>query len=354
MGARWGWGVNPPWNWPRRPLSLPGPAPGASSADPVCILHIVREVNGVGWLREFAESLRANPPGIPFELVLAMKGFSSPARARPYLDEVADLAPEALFFEDSGFDFGIYIASAARLRRDRYCFLKCQCRALVPGWLAMLDGALHRPGVGMAGATGAWTSLHSWLTYSTGLPSAYRGLLGPLRTVRELVAAMQVQQGTIERPSVGRSVRMRLQTLSKVPEELFGFAPFPTPHMRGTAFVIEHAALGELNLFEVRTKTDTFALESGRQGITTQLEQMGCSSLVVDRAGAVYAPQEWPRSRTFMQGDQEGLLVAENQTLCYTHADLAGRRFLSTCAWGPHAAPAPPREDPLTTTVGVG
>ena len=94
------------------------------------------------------QALRAHPPGVACELVLAMKGFTSPAAGRPYLDEVADLAPETLFFADRGFDLGVYFAAAARLRRDRYCFVNSFSRPLVDGWLAKLDAALVRPGVG--------------------------------------------------------------------------------------------------------------------------------------------------------------------------------------------------------------
>ncbi|MGD0453154.1 MAG: hypothetical protein ABSB69_06115 [Solirubrobacteraceae bacterium] len=343
--------MRPPWARHRRPLVLPGPPSQASSTDPVCLVHIVRKVNGLSWLQGFADALRAHPPGTDHELVLAMKGFSSPGQARPYLDEVADLAPEALFFEDRGFDLGTYFAVARRLRRHRYCFVKCQCRPLVDGWLAKLDAALDRPGVGQAGSTGSWASLHSWLMYSTGLPSAYRSLLPPRQAVREVIAAMQVEQGVIEQPSAAHSIRMRLRTLPNVPEELLGFRPFPAPHMRLTAFVITHAALSELRLFEIHAKGDTLALESGRQSLTAQLQRMGCTSLVVDRAGSVYEPEQWHRSRTFMQGDQEGLLVAENHTLCYSEGDLARRRFLSSSAWGSFADPAAPREDSLDAAL---
>jgi len=55
-----------------------------------------------------------------------------------------------------------------------------------------------------------------------------------------------------------------------------------------------------------------------------------------------------------MQGGQEDLLVAENQTLSYARADFAGRRFLSRCAWGSHADPAPPRGDPLDAAPAGG
>jgi len=345
--------MRPPWARHRRPFTLPAASSQASSSDPICLVHIVREVNGLSWLQGFADALRAHPPGVDYELVLAMKGFTSERQARPYLQEVADLAPEALFVEDRGFDTGTYIDVAERLRRHRYCFVKCQCRPLVDGWLAKLDTALARPGVGQVGATGSWASLHSWLTYSLGLPSAYSSLLPERRAVREVLAAIQVEQGAIERPSTAHSIRMRLKTLSNVPEELFGFRPFPVPCIRGNSYAMTHAALSELRLFEIHTKADTLALESGRQNFTLQLERMGCTSLVVDRAGAVYGPDDWHRSRTFMQGDQEDLLVAENHTRCYTDGDLARRRFLSTCAWGPYADPAPPRAGSLVASAKV-
>jgi hypothetical protein len=340
----------PVWARHRRPLVLPGASSQASASDPVCLVHIVREVNGLSWLQGFADALRAHPPGTDYELVLAMKGFSSPGAAQPYLDEVADLAPEVLFFEDCGFDLGTYFAVVRLLRRHRYCFMKCQCRPLVDGWLAKLEAGLDRADVGQAGSTGSWASLHSWLTFATGLPSAYRAVLPPLQACREVIGEMQVEQGTIERPSVANSIRMRLRTLPNIPEELLGFRPFPSPHMRLTAFVITHAALSELRLFEIHVKGDTLALESGRDSFTAQIERMGCTSLVVDRAGAVYEPDQWYRSRTYLQGEQEGLLVAENHTLCYSDGNLARRQFLSRSAWGSFADPTAPRGDSLQVT----
>jgi hypothetical protein len=335
-------------------MVLPEAPPGASSADPLCLVHLIHEMYCPNSLREFAAAWRAHPPGCACELVFLVKGFASPAQAKPYLDEVADLAPQILFVPDRGFDLGSYFTAAAYLRRHRYCFVKSQSRPLVDGWLAKLDAALNRPGIGQVGATGAWTSMHSWMMYSTGLPSAYRSLLPGRLQARELMAKMQVEQGAIERSSIAHSIRMRLKTLPNVPEELFGFGPFPTPHLRPTAFMITHAVLRELCLFEVRTKMDTFALESGRESITRQLERMGLSSLVVDREGAVYEPDQWHRSRTFQQGGQEGLLVAENHTHCYTVGDFARRSFLSQCAWGSYADPSPPPEAPPSVTWGKG
>lgn len=330
--------------WRRTPALLPKAFPEASRADPPCLLYLMHRAYCPGSLREFAAAWRAHPPGCACELTFLVKGFTSPAQAKPYLDEVADLAPRIMFVPDRGLDLGSYLQAATQLRRHRYCFVKSQCRPLVHGWLAKLDAALDRPGVGQVGATGTWASAHSWMLYTTGLPSAYRSLLPSRREIRELMGQIQAEQGSGERPSLRRSVMMRLRTLPNVPEELLGFAPFPTPHLRSTACMITHASLLELRLFETPTKIDALALESGRAGITSQLERLGLSSLVVDRAGIAYEPDRWYLSRTFLQGDQEGLLVAENHTDCYAAGDLVRRQFLASCAWGALADPSPPRE----------
>ena len=337
--------MRPPWAWRRIPLALPAQASPTDSAGRPCLVHLVREANGPSALREFADALRSHPCGIEHELVLAMKGFASPAQAKPYLDEVADLAPVSLFFADRGFDLGVYFAVAARLRRERYCFVNSFGRPLVDGWLAKLDAALDRPGVGQVGATGAWASGHSWMTYSMGLPSAYRGILPPAPVARRLFQGAEEEKTGIEGRSTFAAVKARLATLRQLPGGLFYYPPFPARNLRTNVFMITHAVLRELPLFVVRSKLDAYSLEGSRESITRWLGQRGLTSLVVDRTGAVYRPEEWDRSRTLWQGDQEGLLVADNQTLFYTNGDFARRSLLSSLAWGANADPHPPRED---------
>jgi hypothetical protein len=327
---------------PRKLLTLPACASGSAAGDPPCLVHLVRVGNDPGLLRDFADALRRHPPGVDFELILAFKGFASSRQTDLYVEELADLEPKAVHLSDEGFDLTAYFAVAARLRRHRYCFVKSQCRPLADGWLAKLDAALAAPGVGQAGATGAWTSRRSWIVYSLGLPGAYRHLLPPA-PVGRAYAAMHEEPEPGARISPPRTVLRRLRALPRAPRELLDFGPFPTPHLRTTAFMISHAALAELRLPRVATKLDALALESGRASITNQLQRNGMSSLVVDRAGATYGPADWHLSRTFMQGDQEGLLVAENHTDFYQHSDLDRRRYLSSCVWGASADPAPPR-----------
>lgn len=329
----------PPWAWNHRPLApLEAVAEDGAERGP-CLVHLVRKVNGTAPPREFVECLRTHPPGIEHELVFAMKGFSSPEDAKPYLEGVQDLAPRVLFFPDRHFDLGVYFATAARLRRERYCFTNSNARPLVDGWLAKLSAALDRPGVGQVGATGAWTSQHSWLKYSMGLPSVYRGLIPPPPVARKLLMEIELERYWKDHRSRWDSVQARLRTLSRIPEELLGFEPFPTYHLRPNSFMITHIHLAKLRLFSVKNKMDTYAIESSRESITRQLQRRGLASLVVDRAGSVYPPEKWDRSRVFWQGDQEGLLVADNQTLYYANGNAERRKLLAMIAWGTSADP---------------
>jgi hypothetical protein len=452
--------MRPPWAWRQTPLRLPPTPVEVSGADPPTLVHLVREVNGLGAFRGFAEALRTHPPGLDCDLVLAMKGFSSRAQAAPYLREAADLAPTTLFFPDRGMDLGVYLALAARLRRDRYCFVNSHSRPLVEGWLAKLDAALARPGVGQVGATGSWASMHSWVTNLIGLPSAYKGLLPPRAIARQLSLELQREAALLasdsdsglasgsasesasesssesvfvsesesnsesssesvfvsesdsnsesssesvfvsesdsnsesssesvfvsesdsnsesssesvfvsesdsnsglgsglasesssesalnsaRRPAVSVA-RLRFGSILRVPRELAEFAPFPAAHLRTNVFMVSHAALRELDLPVVQSKIDAQVVESGRESITAQLARIGLCSLVVDRTGAVHGASRWERSRTLWQSRQERLLVADNQTRCYTAGTFARRDLLSTLAWGVSADPAPPRE----------
>jgi hypothetical protein len=333
-----------PWEWARLPLVLPEPRERDGEGPP-CVVHLVRAANGVDSLREFVAAMHAHPAGIEHELVLAMKGFASAAEAAPYIAAAAELEPEIAFFPEHGLDLGLYFAAAGRLRRGRYCFVNSHTRPAVDGWLARLNDAFELPDVGMVGATGAWSSFHSWVTYSLGLPSFYRGVLPPIREARELLLEIDFEQQGVQRRSRRDSLRARLGLLAQLPEELTTFPPFPTPHLRNTTFMVSHEVLRSMCLFVVRNKMDTYVLESGSLNITRQVQDMGLRTLVVDCAGDAYEPPEWYRSGTLWQGQQERLLTVDNRTRAYERGSVERRRVLAGLAWGLHADPgAPPRD----------
>ncbi len=333
--------IRPPWDWRRRPLTLPEAS--AEDPGPPCVVYIVRTAHGLDAPRELAAAMRAHPAGIEHRLILAMKGFGSEREAAPYIAAVGDLECEVAYFPEPGIDLGLYFEAAARLRGGRYCFLSSHNRPNADGWLAKLDSALDLPDVGIVGPSGSWASFHSWVTYSMGLPSAYRGVLPPVREARRLLLEVDFEQLGIERRSKLDSLRARLKLLSQLPEELLAFPPFPIPHVRTSAFMLGHDVLRAMRLFVVRTKMDTYVLESGALNLTSQAERMGLRALVVDSDGAAYEPEEWHRSGTFWQGQQARLLLRDNRTSFYERGDMRRRQVLAGLAWGDRADPRPPR-----------
>jgi hypothetical protein len=319
-----------------------------------CIVHLVRAANGEAPFAGFVDALRSAPPGGDFELVLAMKGFASEQDGRRYAELADGLSPELLFFADEGLDLNVYFAAAARLQRERYCFVNSFSRPLVAGWLQKLDGALAQPGVGLVGASGSWASTFSWMAHMMGLPNAYSGILPPRRAAIEQFLALEAE--LVEDPEVTppptliERLGKKLRTLRRLPGDTLPFERFPAHHIRTNAFMLSQATLAALRLHEIRQKRDAYRLEHGRNSITHQVQRLGLRALVVDRDGATYDCEQWDRSRTFWQGDQEGLLVADNQTRRYAEGDASRRRLLSSFAWGASADPLLPTPVPSGAT----
>jgi hypothetical protein len=310
------------------------------------LLHLVRAANGPAPLRSFVEALDAAPPSADdWDLVLAMKGFANAGDARSYAAMAEHLSPEMLMFPDDGLDLTVYFAAAGRLRRDRYCFLNSYSQPLVTGWMEILDRALAEPGVGIVGASGSWASSFSRQAHLLYLPSAYRGVFPARRIALEQFLAIDRELGSAEKGVEGLSAMIagKLRTLVRLPGEMLPFERFPAPHIRTNAFMITHDTLARLRLRPVRAKRDAYLLEHGRNSLTRQVTRLGLSALVVDRHGKTYEAEHWDCSRTFWQGEQEGLLVADNQTRCYAYADADRRRLLSGFAWGERADPTIPQ-----------
>ncbi len=305
----------------------------------ICVVHLVRAVNGRRPFDTFVGALGARDAGTPFELVLAFKGFASQAQAQPFLDVAAAHDPTALHFDDTGLDLTVYLAAARRLERGRYCFTNSFSEPLADGWLGKLDAALARDDVGVAGPTGSWNSTRSWAMQMLGLPTPYRGLLPARSTLREVSAELAPAGEEAQAAPRGGRAATVLKALGSLPGQMLGFEPFPAPHLRTNAFCVEHATLMRVAWREIRTKRDAHLLESGRHGLTRQIERLGLRAVVVDRTGEAYDSPDWPRSATFWQGRQEGLLVADNQTRAYEQGGPDRRRVLATMAWGRAARP---------------
>jgi len=309
-------------------------------------VHLVWAPLGPQALERFISAYRQHDPGVRHRLVVLLNGFGSAQSLEPWLALLDGIEHEQLRLPEPLLDVAAYRLATAQAGAERYCFMNSYSEPTTAGWLSKLDEALAAPGVGLAGATGSWASTRSWTAHLLRLPSAYRGVLPPPAEAIAQFMAVEADRPGGPTPPAPRSAlataRARLATLAEVPGQTIPFERFPAYHLRTNAFAIRAHTLAGLRVREVREKRDAYLVENGRNSITRQVQRQGLRTVVVDRDGEIYDRERWAESRTFWQGDQERLLVRDNQTRTYAEADDDRRRLLSGFAWGHAANPAIP------------
>ncbi len=262
------------------------------------LVHLVWAPLGPEPLRAFLRSYRERPAGADHELTIVLNG--APAEQGDtsrgaLLTELEGTPHRLISLERPVLDLVAYGEAARLLEHELVCFLNSYSVILADGWLGGLADTLAEPGVGLVGATGSWESQAEWL----------RG---------------RVQHWPIQLAGLARARR--------------DYPRFPNPHVRTSAFMLDRGSVLEMGFEEVHDKRSAYMLESGTQSMTRQVQQQGLRALVVGRDGRAYDVEEWPDSRTFRIGEQDNLLIADNQTRDYQTASRRRRRRLSRDSWG--------------------
>jgi hypothetical protein len=234
----------------------------------------------------FAGSYRRFPPGVAHRLVLILKGFASEKAMNSVRHAFANLPFEEAHTSDDAFDLGAYRDAVSRVDCGRAAFLNTGSEPLSANWLAKLDAALNLPGIGVAGATGSF-------------------------------------------------------------EAGVGGCEFPNVHVRTNAFMmpapLAREILGELRIVD---KRDAHLAEHGLYSLTRKIIRRGLAAVIVGANGRAYAPEWWSGSRTFRQGDQANLLVADNQTRRWDEMTWPERKASFDATWGNSRTPGRPFCDP--------
>lgn len=281
-------------------FQVPEKAIALNQANPkVCVVYLARAKNGLDPFQSFLKSYRLFPAGMEHELLIVFKGFEGLRDASPYLDYSQPLAVKTFFMSDFGFDLRGYGQAANHLDHAYFCFFNSFSEPLHPNWLFNLYQHITRPEVGLAGATGSWESMYSNALREQG-DSLFHRVVHPLR-----LAACRI-----------------------------AFDPFPNYHIRTTGFIVGRDIARAIWPRHFLTKRGAYLFENGKNSLTKRIMRMGLRILVVDKNGIAYEKEEWARSRTFRNGDQENLLVADNQTRHYQSAAPETRTFLRHLAWG--------------------
>ncbi|WP_022722447.1 hypothetical protein [Rhodopseudomonas sp. B29] len=323
----------------------------------LAVVYLARFAEGPKPLAAFIASYRKHPAGCAHDLVVVRKGF--PDAPTPQDKQLAALNAHIISVSDDGFDINAYAAAAQKLPHQRVAFFNTFSEILADDWLRKLDAAMSRPGVGIAGATGSYESLHSsmrrvnegWWRFRNHilpLPAAARRVF---RTLRKLLPKALVQKlltrivtyfaAGIQSRDPDRVVDPEFEAYWAKElqpggghEFLNHIQDFPNVHIRTNGFVIDRRMFLDANPGAIVTKIDSYLFESGPDSLTRQVMRRGLEVVVVGADGNVYGVDQWPRSGTFRQGDQRNLLVSDNQTRAFGSMDGVAKTVYADLTWG--------------------
>lgn len=270
-----------------------------SGRSQVGVVYLARKQDGLAPFQAFLNSYQRFPAGMPHDFLIVLKGFANESERGEYSERMKGMAGASIAINDFGFDIRAYRLAAAQLECEHLFFFNTFSEILAAGWLVKTFELASRPGVGLVGATGSWESMYSNL-----LAEQPSGLMAwPAHWLRKLVSR-------------------------------FCFDAFPNPHVRTNAFLVRRELFLKVWPRFVLTKRGAYLFENGRNSFTKRVLQEGLEVLVVGRNGLGYPHKDWNRSGTFRQGEQENLLVADNQTRRYASAGGLIKKQLACAAWG--------------------
>jgi hypothetical protein len=273
----------------------------------ICVVHLVWVPLGVAQFAEFIASYREHEAGVEHDLLIIFKELEHEEQLTVYEQLLEGINYKTMFLGGEGFDILPYFLAAEKFDYKYFCFLNSYSVILVRDWLRMMFAHLQASGVGVVGATASYESYYTNLRQS-------RPRIG-IRSLR----------GDVARYNQWRRM------LREASEH---FDPFPNDHLRTNAFMLARELMRRIDFRGEADKMESLKFESGKKGLTRQVRALNLQLLVVGRDGAAYTREAWPQSRTFRSGEQRNLLVADNRTRQYTHADAPFKKVLEQCAWG--------------------
>lgn len=242
------------------------------------VIYLERFCNKPYFSRTFLSSIQKHRAGSDFDYVHVLKGFAEASESEPLSDfRAAYKNVEVLRYPDEMSALDVMCHAAAQLPHEKVLVLLSWSRILAPFWLRSYLSAFDTvPGCGIVGATGSFE-------------------------------------------------RRNYKDLSE---------PFPNISIRTTGFMVERKLFVELGRDSLTTREDELMFEAGEQSMTRRIMGMGLNPVVIDKNGNAWPVEQWPFSKTFRSGAQEGLLIADNRTHDYAVSKDKRRRWLSDLAWG--------------------
>ena len=276
--------------------------------NPISVVYLSYIPFGVDKLREFIDNYLKFKPALNHDLVILFNGHSDEQEINIFIQCLKSYDLKAnIVISPELFDIGSYFYVSSCLQNAYILFLNTYSRFLNNNWLEILANSINGENIGAVGCTGAWSDF--------GGNHLYRG----------------------------PNLRMRLYSWFVY---RFNFYPYITAHLRTNAFIIKRDVFLSLKycypsprwLFHLiygfkESKLKSFCFEHGIRSMTNQLIAKGYKINIVGKNGLSYSIDKWKESDTFWYGNQENLLIQDNQTQFYNNASSIEKQNFAKKAW---------------------
>lgn len=327
----------------------------------IALVYLNRRVEGELPVQRFINSYKALDSGVDHEFITIYKGSTGDEidTAKPLFKNIEH---RRISVDDDMTDIDAYLIAADSFPDvEVFCFLNTFSEVVCENWLSFLYNAVSIADVGIAGATASYESLLNscrliskviWLCdkkllkYDWRLYRHYRTTIEKHakhwlaeRSFAQFISRFRIvpaDHGYIEMHDA--SFEEFWNTLiddQGVYSFLNGYPPFPNPHIRSNGFMIRREHL--LPFFDSRkrmSKNESYLFESGPEGLTRQIQRQKLRAVVVNSCGEIFDVEKWPQSKTFRLGNQQGLLVHDNQVRNFKKINSAERDVLAYMSWG--------------------
>lgn len=262
--------------------------------------------------KAFIESYIKYPAGFEHKLIIIIKDGKKEELEdlTIYTELLAKHQTNYQFvYFNGGYDIDAYFSVANKIESEYFFFLNTNSVLLADNWLLNMYKNICLPNVGVCSATGSWMSYRS----AVFVQNSWK---------YDLSQSLQVNFS---------KYKLLLKALFYYP---FLFASFPNPHIRTNGFIIKRNLFLKIKLKPIQTKIQAYIFESGRKGFSDQVLDMGFEVRMVDKNGNSFIPKNWSNANVFWYGNQENLMIEDNQTVKYIEASEEEKRLYSKLAWG--------------------
>lgn len=274
---------------------------------------------GLQNLVDFSNAVSSNPPGIGCDWIFVVSGKIQKVQEavvnRFILDNFND--PLILRGKEKTFDIFDYFFACEKSKTELIIFLNTHSRPDSEGWAKKLTNPFHlHPDIGLVGASGLFLSAYWHFP---------------------MIETQGFSRLPIKRQwEIWKFQRRAKRTAREFPRT-------PGPIIRTNGFCIEKERFLKLELMSEVSKFSTYVFESGWKSMTRQILGQGKSVGIVGKDGIFYLPEEWRKSKSYCSGEQDNLLIKDNQTERYCKISKEDRDWFVSYIFG---NPLPP-ENPI-------